>query len=29
MPKNWVDLSVNKLRNGDRGLISVRINKMG
>jgi formate dehydrogenase alpha subunit len=29
VPKNWVDVPVNKLRNGDRGLIPVRINKQG
>jgi predicted molibdopterin-dependent oxidoreductase YjgC len=27
VPKNWVDVPVNKLRNGHRGLIPVRINK--
>ncbi len=27
VPKNWVDVPVNKLRNGNRGLIPVRINK--
>jgi len=29
VPKNWVDVPVNKLRNGNRGLIPVRINKQG
>ncbi len=29
IPKNWVDVPIQKLRNGDRGLISVRINKIG
>jgi predicted molibdopterin-dependent oxidoreductase YjgC len=27
VPKNWVDVPVNKLRNGNQGLIPVRINK--
>ena len=27
VPKNWVDVPVNKLRNGHQGLIPVRINK--
>lgn len=29
VPKNWADVPLNKLRNGDRGLIPVRINKQG
>ena len=29
MPKNWVNVPINKLRNGDPGLIPVRINKQG
>ena len=29
VPKNWVNVPVNKLRNGHRGLIPVRINKQG
>ena len=27
VPKNWVDVPVNKLRNGHQGLVSVRISK--
>ena len=29
VPKNWVDVPINKLRNGDPGLIPVCINKQG
>jgi len=29
VPKNWADVPLNKLRNGTRGLIPVRINKQG
>jgi len=29
VPKNWVTVPVNKLRNGHQGLIPVRINKQG
>jgi formate dehydrogenase (NADP+) alpha subunit len=29
VPKNWVTVPVNKLRNGNRGLVPVRINKQG
>ena len=29
VPKNWVNVPINKLRNGDPGLIPVRINRQG
>ncbi len=29
IPKNWVDIPINKLRNGEEGLVSVKVSKAG
>ncbi|MCF8720417.1 molybdopterin-dependent oxidoreductase [Nitrospina gracilis] len=29
IPKNWVDVPINKMRNGEEGLVSVKISKAG
>ena len=29
LPKNWVDVPVNMMRNGHEGLVAVKINKVG
>jgi len=29
IPKNWTDVPINKMRNGEEGLVSVKISKAG